>query len=138
MTPEELPERLREVADNLDDFCHPITGPDDCRAAADYLADILNATRAVMDEVCAEGEKHCSCVPLLRARLSVTERILEHYRIGDLGTMGFISKYGRLSHRYRMALEKIAAGDSIFGAQAAEYKQIARAALTQDKVKGPS
>lgn len=33
--------------------------------------------------------------------------------------------------RYREALQKIASGDGIYGAQAGEYKQIARAALTK-------
>lgn len=33
---------------------------------------------------------------------------------------------------YRAALEKIAVGDGVYGAQAHEYKQIARAALNQE------
>lgn len=40
---------------------------------ADQLDDLRNAMAGAMDETCGESEKHCACVPLLRAKIKDLE-----------------------------------------------------------------
>ena len=50
-----------------------------------YKAEIENATKAALDEDCAAGEKHCACVPLLRAEVKRLKEKLGEEKEGTDG-----------------------------------------------------
>ena len=66
------------------------------RAAAlqDKLDDWMNAAAGAMDETCGASEKHCTCVPLLRARVKELESKLpitsDGIRVGSGDIVWFV------------------------------------------------
>lgn len=58
------------------------------------LDDIRNAMRGAMDETCGLNEKHCTCVPMLRARIAELEAKLpttaDGMHVGDGDIIYFV------------------------------------------------
>ena len=55
--------------------------------AEDWRADVENAMAGAMDERCDLSERHCTCVPLLRAKVAEAEAALAKDRISLVGWM---------------------------------------------------
>ena len=64
MRKHEIVNLLRKVCDDRDHW-------------QDQMRDVANATEAAMDERCDALERHCTCVPLLRAEVLRLRRYKE-------------------------------------------------------------
>jgi chromosome segregation ATPase len=83
----------------------------DCLRA--QLADIDNATKAAMDERCDAYDKHCSCVPLLRAEVKRLTNLLDRFR----AEVRMYCRPGMVQYDVFPVFKEV---DDLFAAQAAE------------------
>ena len=56
---------------------------------SDYKADVENATKCAMDEKCDCDERHCSCVPLLRAEVERLKELNEELTKDNEGARSY-------------------------------------------------
>ncbi len=58
----------------------------------EWKADVMESQRAIMSEICAGDEKHCTCVPDLRRALKETQQESEDRRMQIVGLLNELAQ----------------------------------------------